>query len=259
MGLGCLGAPSVIEFARAGIQKLHIVDYDIIDPATTVRWPLGFSVTGKRKTDALNEFIDNNYPYTKCVPFNHRVGSIRSDSQKESGLEVINKALGGVDLIYDATTEIGVNQFLSNEAWVRKIPYIGLEGTWGGWGGKVYCLRPYNKKTACWYCYEKSCEDGTIKNPPVDTSKDKSIQPVGCADPTFKAAGFDMLQIALTGIRMAVSVLCEGTENGYPSFDKDVVHIRLRNEDGVFIQPEFETYKILPTAECSWCNDKSNE
>ena len=42
-GLGCLGAPSVLEFARAGVECIRLVDFDVVDPATGVRWPLGFS------------------------------------------------------------------------------------------------------------------------------------------------------------------------------------------------------------------------
>lgn len=257
-GLGCIGAPSVIEFAKAGTKELHILDFDDIDPASTVRWPLGFSVTGRRKTDVLKEFIENNYPYTKCISYNHRIGSVRSDLHKESDILLMNKLLDDADLIYDATTEIGVNQYFANEANLRRIPYIGLEGTWGGWGGKVFCLRPYSK-TACWFCYETACENGTIKNPPSDESDNRRVQPLGCGDPTFKAAGFDMLHISLTGVRMAVSVLCENSQDGYPSFEEDAVHIWLRDENGKLIQPKFDSYKIRPTPNCSRCNQKTNE
>ncbi len=45
-GLGTLGAESVLEFARSGVRKICIVDHDIVDPATTVRWPMGFVVAG---------------------------------------------------------------------------------------------------------------------------------------------------------------------------------------------------------------------
>lgn len=252
-GLGCLGAPSVLEFARAGIKCVRIVDYDVVDPGTIVRWPLGFSVASQRKTDALKNFISTNYPYTKCEPFPFKVGSVRLEPQKESNQELVRKVLYGVDLVYDCTTEIGVHHFLSDYAWHEKIPYIGVAGSLGGWGGRIFRVRPF-QNTGCWFCYEKACEDGIIKDPPADPKPDSTFQPAGCGDPTFTAAGFDMLQIAITGVRVAVSTLCEGELNAYPVFEDDAIHICLRNQDGKLIQPVFDTYKIPPLSECVNCN-----
>ncbi len=252
-GLGCLGAPSVLEFARAGVKCLRIVDYDVVDPGTIVRWPLGFTVTGQRKTDALENFITTNYPYTKCESFPFRVGSVRLESQKESDQELIRKMLHGTDLVYDCTAEVGVHHFLSDYAWHEKIPYVGVAGSLGGWGGRIFRVRPF-QETGCWFCYQKAREDEIIKDPPAAPEADSTFQPTGCGDPTFTAAGFDMSQIATTGVRMAVSTLCEGVSNAYPVFEDDAIHIWLRNQDGALIQPIFETYKIPPLSDCVNCN-----
>ena len=40
-GVGCLGAASALEFVRAGIGELRILDRDHVDPGTIGRWPLG--------------------------------------------------------------------------------------------------------------------------------------------------------------------------------------------------------------------------
>jgi molybdopterin/thiamine biosynthesis adenylyltransferase len=239
-GLGCLGAPSVLEFARAGVKCIRIVDFDVVDAGTIVRWPLGFTATGQRKTDVLKSFIDANYPYTKCEPFPFKVGSVRLDSKEKSNQERIQRALSGVDLVYDCTAEVGVHQFLSDHAWHNNIPYIGVEGGIGGWAGEVYRLRPF-ENTGCWHCYENAYLNGTIEDLPA-ADENSMFQPTGCGDPTFTAAGFDMAQIALMGVRIAVSTLCEGSSDSYPIFEDDAMHIHLRNESGNLIQPKFETY-----------------
>src|SRR6266705_1979637 len=61
-GLGCVGAPSAMELARAGVSRLWLVDRDMVDPATALRWPLGITAAGIPKSHALAEFIHSNYP-----------------------------------------------------------------------------------------------------------------------------------------------------------------------------------------------------
>lgn len=256
-GLGCLGAPSALELTRAGVKCIRLVDYDTVDPATTVRWPIGFTAASHKKVMVLRDFIHQNYPYTKCEAFDFKVGAVReADSDQPSDQEVIERIVEGADLVYDSTSEIGVQHFLTDYAWNRRIPYIGLSGTLGGWGGKVFRVRPWSG-TGCWYCYRIACDEGTIPEPPSAPEEQGTVQPTGCADPTFTGAGFDMLQIALTGVRMSASTLCEDTANAYPPINWDAVHIRLRSEDGLLIPPSFDTYKIKPHPECPCCRGNS--
>ncbi len=256
-GLGCLGAPSVLEFARAGIGCIRLVDYDIVDPATVVRWPIGFTAAGNKKVTVLQEFINKNYPYTECDAFDFKVGAVRSiDSEKSlpADQETLEKIVAGVDLIYDGTAEWGVQHFLTDYASICQIPYIGLSGTWGAWGGRVVRIIP--NRTGCWSCYRLACKESIIPEPPCapDEQKKGLVQPTGCADPTFTGASFDMLQIALMGVRMAVSTLCEGVADAYPPITYDIVHIHLRSKDGLLIPPIFNTYETSPNPECPNCH-----
>lgn len=260
-GLGCLGAPSVLEFARAGVECIRLVDYDIVDPATVVRWPIGFTAAGSKKVTVLQEFINKNYPYTKCEEcdvFDFKVGAVRSLKKSlPMDQEILEKIVSGVDLIYDSTTEWGVRHFLTDYASICQIPYLCLSGTLGAWGGRVVRIMP--NRTGCWSCYCLACKEGAIPEPSCapDEQEQGLVQPTGCANPTFTGAGFDMLQIALLGVRMAVSILCEGITGSYPSFDWDAVHVGFRNENGSLIAPKFDTYKIDPNPECPRCHGKS--
>ena len=256
-GLGSLGAPSVLEFVHAGIGRIKLIDYDTIDPCTTVRWPFGFDVAAYKKTEVLKEFILRSYPYTEPIGYDLKIGGMPSIKKPQpSQSELISEIVDGIDLIYDCTAEWGVNHFLSDLCSKIKIPYIGVSGTHGGWGGKIFRIRPY-KGTGCWCCYGANCKEGTIPEPPVNENKSGKTQPTGCADPTFTGAGFDMVQIAIMGVKMAISTLCEGEVDAYPSFDGDAVHIHMRNEDGSLIAPVFKTYKIERRVGCEVCNGKA--
>ena len=217
-GLGCVGAPSVLEFARAGVGELRFVDHDIIDPGTTVRWPLGIKYAGKEKVKVLREFIQANYPHTTIHEdhaLRHKLGAVRLSGAKTelpSEKMVVAEILEGVSLIYDATAEVGVNHYLSDYARTHNIPYLCVSATMGGWGGFVCRVRPNSE--GCWMCFRHAENDGVISTyPPHDEAG--TVQPKGCSDPTFTGAGFDMAFVALTGVRVAISTLCEGHAGGY--------------------------------------------
>ena len=255
VGLGTLGAPSVLEFARGGMGCIRMVDHDVVDPATSVRWPFGFGVSGRKKGAVLQDFIQHNYPYTSTQWLDQRLGSVRRlTADKSSHLEQLEGVLDSVDLIYDATAELGVNHFLADYAWQERTPYIGIDATLGGWGGSAFRIQ-WKDTGGCWMCYRLACaQNGGIPEPPSAPSEDGNVQPVGCADPTFTGAGFDMLQIAAAGVRLAVSTLCAGAQGAYPPVTWDVVHIALRDNNGGVIPPEFRVYEIKAHPDCKRCS-----
>lgn len=251
IGLGCLGAPSALEFAKAGIKELRLVDHDVVDPGTAVRWPKGFSAAGQHKAVLLHQMIRADYPYTRTGYYGLRIGRIRPhEREPRSDLSLLTTILTGVDLIYDATAEIGVQHFLSDWAWNQDTPYIGVAGTLGAWGGKAFRVRK-RADGGCWFCYCLHCMDGMeIRDPPSAPDAQGNVQPTGCADPTFTGAGFDMLQVAMAGVRLAVSTLCEGREGAYPACEWDIIHMRLRDDNGGIVVPTFTSYRLTKHPEC---------
>lgn len=244
VGLGCLGAPSVLEFARCGVGEIRIIDFDIVEAGTIVRWPFGLTAVGKYKTDVISDFINKNYPYTKVVPFNHRIGDVNPAER----LDVIGSALDNTDLVFDATAEIGLQHLLSDFAAERSIPYIGISATFGNWGGMLFRIRPLVTE-GCWVCFMHYLEDRVIPTPVADPSG--PFQPIGCADPTFTGSSFDSGIICLSGIRLAVSTLTAQQEKGYPLFDWDVAIVNLRDEKGNAIVPTWRTYSLKKHPSCS--------
>jgi molybdopterin/thiamine biosynthesis adenylyltransferase len=245
IGLGCMGGPSAIEFARAGVGEVRLMDDDSVEPGTTVRWPLGFSAVGRAKADALQSFIESNFPYTKVRGGVFRMGAVPGIGG--TSLEEYEAFLENVDLIYDATAEEGINYLLSQLARDMQIPYLGLSTTWGGWGGRIWTIHP-GTDAGCWYCLRKWIDEGEIPVPPESPSGPISIP--GCGDPTFTGASFDTSMIPLMAVRIAVSMMSEGTAGGYPGPPWDVVNVRIRNEDGSLCLPQCQDFKLSVHPEC---------
>lgn len=255
IGLGALGAPAAIEFARCGVKELKIWDFDLIAAGTTVRWPFGLSAAGLPKTIVLKEFIELNYPYTKVVIENRKIGGIRGGGKTiqgdiESEREALHNFFKDASLIFDATAELGIMHFLSYEAQRRDIPYVCIQATEGAAGGIIMKVDP-KENDGCWMCIRMAQDDATIISAPADGSG--KIQPIGCADVTFTGAGFDLQNISLAGVRMAIGILCSEMESGYSEIDSNVAVLSLIDADKQPIFPKWTSYKITKNPNCPYC------
>lgn len=270
IGLGCLGAPSALEFARALTGELRLVEYDHVDVGTTIRWPFGLEAAGHSKLQVIGNLIRANYPFTRIDErrsYGVRIGAPRKPGEISSR-EALESVLDGATLLYDATAEPGVQHYLTRLAYLRSIPYIGIWGTPGGWGGVVLRIRP-GQTSGCWACLRHAFGDGSITHPPGD-STGGDFQPAGCADPTYTAANFDLGQVALMAVRLAVATLSsevadEASDKAaadppvltaaevrrpYPDFDWDVAVLALRDVEGRPIAPQWTTYTLPQHPQC---------
>jgi tRNA A37 threonylcarbamoyladenosine dehydratase len=103
-GVGCLGGPSSLEFPRTGIGELRILDEDLVDPATIGRWPFGLNAAGLPKVQVIAKFIGENYPSTRVIPVQHRLGARRGTQvEARSDHEVIEQMTAGTSILFDAT------------------------------------------------------------------------------------------------------------------------------------------------------------
>lgn len=245
IGLGGVGWASAIELARNGVGQLRLLDGDFVEPGTTVRWALGLSAAGMQKAIALADFIRTNYPYTELITYDHRIGNPLNEGVSDT--EVIEKLLDGVDLVYDATAEEGLQYLLSSLAAEHNLPYICISTTPGAWGGRVVRVRP-GKTSGCWFCWREATMDGTIPTPPSDP--DKLVQPAGCASPTFTGTSFDIEEISLSGVRLAVSTLTEGIEGEYPEAEWDVGIVTLREDKKRLVAPKWQAFELKKHPSC---------
>ena len=248
-GLGSLGAPSALEFARAGTAEVRLLDFDFLEPGTTVRWPLGFPAWGRSKVALIEEQIRSHYPHVAVLRRLLRVGMVRENPTEPSDATIVGEMLDGVSLVFDATAELGIQHLLSDLCRERGIPYVAVSATQGAWGGIAARIVP-GTTGGCWFCMQ-SALGTTVPLPPADATG--TVQPRGCADPTFTGTGFDLATIALAGVRLALSTLCSA-EGGYPDQTGDVQVLTIRDPETGLIAPRWQTFAIPRSAECPICN-----
>jgi molybdopterin/thiamine biosynthesis adenylyltransferase len=252
-GAGCVGAPIALELARAGVAGLKVVDPDVIEAGTTVRWPLGIAAVGQYKVGILKSLIDNSYPFTAFTGYPWRIGQIY-DNQPATGMrsarDIMAAWVSDAHIIVDTTAEWGVHFFLSELARSRQIPYVVVSGTPGGWGGTMYRVMPDGP---CWGCFERWQADTDLPVVAAAPDQEGLLQPRGCADPTFTGAGFDLGQVALAGARLVVMTLCALAEGGYPDVPWNYAAVSLRTACGRAIAPQWATAEVAQHPECHLC------
>lgn len=248
VGCGCVGAPSVFEFAKCGVGEIRLWDGDTVSPGNACRWPLGLPFSGAPKVEALTAFINAHYPQTSITM---RAG-FRLGEPDANEMSAVQQFFEGVDLVFDATAERGVQLFLSSKAQELCIPYVMAESRAGGWGGLVARIRP-GVSGGCYYCLLHGLKDGSIKAPPA--KEEDFIQPQGCISPTFTAASFDTSTISMAAVRLAVSTLIGEQQGAYPSIDHDIGVVSLRDHSrGLAMFPDWKTYPLGRHPNCH-CKD----
>jgi molybdopterin/thiamine biosynthesis adenylyltransferase len=210
VGLGALGAPIALELARAQLGELRILDFDLVETGTTVRWPFGLSAVAAPKAEFFAQVLPREYPFTKVMAFQRMIGDAlqgdRAQGQRETDFEVLDRLLDEVDLVIDASAEIGVQQFIAHLADERGIPQITVSATEGAWGGLIARVIP--GASGCWHCLQQSLYDEAITLPPHDEMG--TVQPRGCGSRTFTGTSFDLLPIVAQTVRVATTTLIEG-------------------------------------------------
>lgn len=246
-GLGALGAPVAIDLARAGAGKLILVDHDVVEPSTVRRWPIGWPAFGRSKVEVLKERIALDYPWTEVKAEPMKLGGSDAPGEPRQG-ERLARLLDGVDLVFDATAEMGVNHFLSEWARAGGIPYVLANGTPGAWGGMVARFLPGDG--SCWMClrYALYGDTPTIERPPVDPAGE--TQPPGCAEPTFTGTAFDMQEVSLEAVRTIAGILAAD----YPALAGGVSVLKLRDGSGR-ISPTWTNHGlgVHPDCPCHAC------
>jgi hypothetical protein len=254
-GLGALGGPLSFELARAQLGELRVLDNDIVETGTVVRWPLGLTAVGQVKTDVVSGVLPMQWPMTEVVAFNHRIGHVPSpvDGAETAGRaerEVLAEFLADTDIVVDATAEIGVQQLLSALASEAGLPQVYVWATEGGLGGAVARVVP--GETGCWYCLQLHIDDNTIPPPPF--ASDGRVQPRGCAEPTWTGASFDGLPLVAQAARVATTTLLAGRRDGDGREPRDVFVLdQSTAQPGELTAPTWRSYPLTVHGRCPLC------
>ena len=245
-GLGCMGAPSVLEFARAGMRTIRMLDHDRVEAGTVVRWPFGIGAAGLPKARVLFDVVNRDYPWVNLEAFGTRIGTANQNPPER---DVIERMTADADIIYDATAEVGVQQVLSDVARVKRTPYICLSATYGGWGGMVARFN-HRPDSGCWWCFQAAL-DHEIPLPASDPSG--AVQPAGCNRVTYVGANFDLMEVTLQGVRLAIATLAARKGDTAADYPWDVAVVNLRDERGKPIAPRWSVHSLARNPECPVC------
>ena len=120
VGVGGVGGYAVESLVRAGISKLIIIDYDIVDITNLNRQIISLqSNIGKYKTDVIKERINN-------INLDCNVITINTKLNEENLYLLFNEK---PDYIIDACDTLKVKEMLILECKKRKIKLISSMGT----------------------------------------------------------------------------------------------------------------------------------
>ena len=254
IGLGTLGSEVAWDLARAQCRELRVADFDHIEAGTAVRWIRGLPVAGGIKPHALKVLIEADYPYVDVQPFTVMVGATPTDRPVKTEGDILDEWLEGAHLVIDTTAEQNTRRAIAYLAHELGVPQV-FAWSVDGYGGVVAGIRP--GETGCLLCLERalSPETGFIIPPPHSTDPERvRVQPRGCGDRTFTGASIDLAPLAIEATRMAVSILCSGSDGGYPQAPHPVLVLGLRNSEGQLVVPHWSGYDLTPNPEtCPLC------
>jgi len=139
VGLGSVGSKIAVSLARSGIKRFVLVDHDIMMPANVVRHQLDWRDVGKHKVDCISDVLR----LTAGTDIDVEARKVFLSGQEScSVVDGVLRALGGCDLIIDATADPRTFNVLSNVATQQRCPFVWAEVFAGGMGGMVARSRP---------------------------------------------------------------------------------------------------------------------
>ncbi|TIN49438.1 MAG: hypothetical protein E5Y32_01875 [Mesorhizobium sp.] len=246
-GMGAIGAPVAIELSRNGCSHLTVIDHDIVEPGNSIRWPLGATAWGMRKTTAVKQHVESEYPGVEVEAIHHHVGIATAADGNGGGGDhsVLPPIFAKANIVIDATASSGISRLLADHCKSAGKPMISLFGTLSLKGGVVAAYHP---KSGCPTCREFSYAKGLIDKAPGSGETSGLNQPAGCAELTFTGALFDLHELSLEAVRLTVDILSQPKD-----FKESLVHT-LTLHDGVRrVPPSWRVDRLPPMKECG-CN-----
>lgn len=185
VGVGSLGSIVATTLAQEGIGKFHLVDYDIYEPANTIRHQVRQDLFALPKVDVVAERVLELSPKTDISVYRMAIGSSKDYQQYQKVIEVLK----GSDVVVDTTGEHSVAHLLNRLCVKYKIPLVVGSVTNGAWSCEV--VRYIPNFSGCWGCWNRNF--GNII-PPGSPKGEMQFAP-GCDQPTF-IGGISSVNIA---------------------------------------------------------------
>lgn len=122
-GIGGLGSNIAVHMARMGVGKLIMADFDVVDPSNLNRQHYFTRHIGMKKTDAIQEIIQQINPYIEV-----ETHAVYLDRQN------ICEIFNGVDVMVEAfdraeSKSLLIDEWLSSEQNAPLVSASGMAGT----------------------------------------------------------------------------------------------------------------------------------
>ena len=141
VGTGGLGAPLGLYLAAAGVGKIGLVDFDVVEPSNLQRQVMfGTEDVGKTKLDSAEHRLKSLNPDVEIVKHNVHLDS-------SNALSIV----GGYDVVIDGTDNFPTRYLVNDAAVLNKVPLVygsifrfeGQASVFGYRNGPCYrCLYP---------------------------------------------------------------------------------------------------------------------
>jgi hypothetical protein len=198
VGLGAIGAPIALELARNGCGGLDLVDHDTVEPGQSVRWPFSAAAWGSKKAKYLAAAIKANHPDTKVTGHVCNLGLPKPGGDESFLRELLDRS----DLIVDASASHAVSGLLAHACRRAGKPFVTVAATPTARAGTILYFAP---EGGCPHCVELAYHSGTLTRPQGWDDEGALTQPIGCDEPTFVGASFDLQELSLQAVRTIVA------------------------------------------------------
>lgn len=242
VGLGALGSPAAADLARAGVARFVLIDNDLLLAGNLVRHELDLAEVGMEKVAAMEARLKRINPFVEVIALNGRYGA------SQTVADAMFTELAGCQLILNtAANAEGIHEYLAEAGIDAGIPVVHAWIGPGGWGGRVIAQRP--RVSGCPECLARHQADDDDAYP-WEEGPAEQVNEIGCSDPTFIAAGFDLKTVASAAARAAVGLLLDDSER-YPA-PPDMLTLTMRTADSAVPTSTPDQLPVHPA--CEVCN-----
>jgi molybdopterin/thiamine biosynthesis adenylyltransferase len=195
VGVGSGGSQTAEALVRSGIERLVLIDPELVDPANLSRAIYTMRDVGVPKVEALRQRLTQINPIVECQLIQESLMDIPSAD--------IDKIISAADLVIAAADDPRAQRIVNHFAYFRKIPAV-FPGVYArGHGGEVVFTVP--GLTHCYRCSTTTRHEGGVGQRQIDYGVGRLT-----AEP---ALGVDILHIVTPSVKLALALL-EVTEEG---------------------------------------------
>lgn len=141
IGCGSVGSFIASELVRSGVNKLTLVDPDIIEWANLTRTVYSYCDVGELKVNALSNHLKTIFPDLDITTHATPIQNI------EGGF---NQLLSNIDLVVAAVDQPPANERINRYCYANNKPVVFVGLYKGAKGGEVIITQP--NKTPCFHC-----------------------------------------------------------------------------------------------------------